>query len=123
MGRVSGRAGSALQQFALVWLVFPFGSIGRRVLAFGDDRPFACQFGVDRDKIQLVGRQVVFRINGLYRAFGLAQRAIDAFFRVDGQKVGSFVKTIDRADFHAVRIFAFDTVFDNDKGHLAVSGC
>jgi len=32
------------------------------------------------------------------------------------------METIDRADFNAVGVFAFDAVFGDDKGHGGVGG-
>jgi hypothetical protein len=65
----------------------------------------------------LPGRYVVFRKNGLGRAFRLTQGAIDAFDRIDDQEIRALVEAIHRTDFHAVGIFAADAVFNDDKWH------
>jgi hypothetical protein len=65
----------------------------------------------------LPGWNVVFRKNGFGRAFGLAQRAVDAFDRIDDQKIRALVKAIHRADFHAIGVFAADAVFSHNKWH------
>ena len=57
---------------------------------------------------------------GLYRlgrAFGLAHAAIDALVGIDDEHVVALVEAIDRADLHAVHIFASDAVVGNDEGH------
>lgn len=53
----------------------------------------------------------------LYRTLRLANAAIDALVRMDDEHVLTFVETIDRADFHAVREFALYAVFVDDVGH------
>jgi hypothetical protein len=47
-----------------------------------------------------------------------AVTTIDALIRMDHQKVGPFIKAIDRAHRYAVGIFAFDAVLGDDIGHL-----
>jgi hypothetical protein len=39
---------------------------------------------------------------------------------MDDQKVRALIKTIDRADFHAVRILAIDTGFGYDVRHKTI---
>ena len=65
----------------------------------------------------LAGRKLIFRINGLYRTFGLAQGAVDALLRIDYKKIGSFVEAVNRAYIHAVGVFAADALFCDDEGH------
>ena len=55
--------------------------------------------------------------NRFNRAFGLADPAIDAFLGVDHQHVLALVKAIDRADFYAIHVFAFDAGVIDDVGH------
>ncbi len=50
-------------------------------------------------------------------AFGFANAAIDALAGVDDQHIVAFVKTIDRANFHTVHIFAADAGIGNHIGH------
>jgi hypothetical protein len=38
---------------------------------------------------------------------------------MDDQEVGAFVKAIDRANLHAIRMFAFDAVFADYKRHFS----
>ncbi|GAA0698959.1 hypothetical protein GCM10009022_24260 [Vreelandella titanicae] len=39
---------------------------------------------------------------------------------MNDQEVRALVKTVDRADFHTVGVFALDAVLGNDKRHLAI---
>lgn len=60
---------------------------------------------------------VILGEDGIGRAFGLAQGAVDALVGVDDQKIRTFMEAIDRADFHTVGVFAFDAVVGDDEGH------
>jgi hypothetical protein len=60
---------------------------------------------------------VVLGHDGLGRALRFAQGAVDAFLGVDHQEVRAFVKTVHRADFDAVGVFALDAVVQDDIGH------
>src|SRR5207248_11634655 len=53
----------------------------------------------------------------LDRALGLAQLAVDALLRIDGEEVRSLVETVDRAYLHAIHVLALDAVFGDDKSH------
>jgi hypothetical protein len=46
-----------------------------------------------------------------------ANSAINTVFRVDYQKIGTFLETIHRTNVHAVGVFALNTVFGNDVSH------
>jgi hypothetical protein len=59
----------------------------------------------------------VFRVDGVSGTFRFAQGAIDAFVRVDHQKVGSFVKAIHGANIDAVGVLALDAVFGDYESH------
>jgi len=59
----------------------------------------------------------IFRNNGFDRTFWLTEGAINAFFGVDNEEIGAFVKAIDGANINAIRVFALDTSFENDKSH------
>ena len=45
------------------------------------------------------------------RAFGYTSTAIDAFIRIDSQKVGPLVKTIGGTRIDAIGVLAFDAGF------------
>ena len=51
------------------------------------------------------------------RTFPLTDAAIDTLIGVNDEHVLAFIKTFDRADFHAVHVFAGDAVFGDDIGH------
>src|SRR5699024_6018016 len=89
----------------------------RRILEFCNDRPALRQLGIDPEEILLVLGHLVVLKNGLGGTFRNAQRAINAFLRIDDQKVRAFVETIHGADFDAIRVLALDTVFRNDMSH------
>jgi len=40
---------------------------------------------------------------------------------VNNEEVRSFVKTVYRAYFYAIRVFTFNAIFTNDKGHVVKS--
>src|SRR3546814_10449078 len=67
-----------------------------------DHAEFGRELGVHGNELDLVLRHVFFGENGVGRAFGHANRAINAFVRVDDQEVGSFAEAIHRADIDAI---------------------
>src|SRR5262249_52966770 len=76
--RAAGPGGSALQQLELVGLAFPLLGIRRRRFLLGDDRPLLRQLGIELLVVLLSGWQLFLGKDGLDRALGLAQRAVDA---------------------------------------------
>ena len=72
---------SAFQQRQFAGLAVPFLGVGGRVLAFGQHRPLLRQLGIERMKCSWPAGHVVFGEDRVGRAFRLAQRAVDAFFR------------------------------------------
>ena len=66
--------------------------MGRRRLAIGDD--------------------------GLRWALRNTDAAVDALVRLDDEQVLAFIEAVDRTDFDAIRIFAFDAVLGDDVRHL-----
>lgn len=56
------------------------------------------------------------RFDRLGRAFGLAHSAIDTFVRVNDKHVFAGIEAVDRTDFHAIHILAFDAVFGDYVG-------
>jgi len=65
----------------------------------------------------LVLRQLILGEDGVYRALGFAQGAINTFIGVDNQKVGSLVKAVNRADLYTVGVLAVDAIFAYNKCH------
>jgi hypothetical protein len=80
------------------------------------------QFNVELDESHLVCRQVFFGINGVDRALGNADGAVNALVRVNDQHIRAFAETVHRADIYAVGVLATDTGFRNDVGHVGGAG-
>jgi hypothetical protein len=68
-------------------------------------------------KLFLTLGDVIFGHNRVYRAFGLAKCAIDALIGVDNEHVRTLVEAVDGADLDAIREFALDTTFNDNKSH------
>ena len=96
--------------------------IGQWVFLLGDVREGFRKFRIDLYEILLIIGQFIFGEYRIDRALWLTQSAVDAFIRMDDEHVGAFVETVHRAHLDAIREFAFDAVFDNDKGHQARPG-
>ena len=61
-------------------------------------------------------------LDGVHRAFRLADAAVDALVGMDDEHVLAFVEAVDGTDFHAVRELALDAVLVDDIGH-ALRSC
>jgi uncharacterized membrane protein YgdD (TMEM256/DUF423 family) len=68
----------------------------------------------------LVLRNLIFRKDSICGAFGFAEGAINTLIRVDDKKVRAFVKTIHRANIHAIGVLALDAVFCDYESHYMV---
>src|SRR3954470_17952687 len=55
--------------------------------------------------------------DGLGRAFGLADAAVDALVRVDDEHVVALVEAVDRADLDAIHVLALDAGLGDHVGH------
>jgi hypothetical protein len=84
----------------------PFVGIRRRRLALDDRFPQLGELRVERLEPLLVGRHIVFGKDRLHGTFGDTQGAVDAFIRVDDQKIGPFTEAVDRTDVDAIGVFA-----------------
>ena len=113
--------GLSLEEIALVLHRLPFVRIGRCRLAFDDRLPEFCELRVQAREWLLIIGNVVLRENRFDRALGNAERAIDAFVRIDDQKVGTLPKAVDRADIDAVGILATDATLGDNIGHCPES--
>jgi len=113
---------STLQKFKLAGFTVPFGGIGQRLAAGGNHWPFFRQLSIKRDIAFQSCGDIIFRVDRFGRAFWFTQSAIDALVWVNYQEIGTFMKAIDRANFHAIGVFAADTVLNNDKWHGLYSG-
>src|ERR1700677_3764050 len=114
---------SALQELDLVLNAFPLLGIRRCILLLADDRPFLGEFGVELLEVFLTRRDFFLGIDGLDRALGLAQRAIDALIGIDDQKVRALVETIDRTNLDTVHVFALDAAFGDHERHDLPFSC
>jgi hypothetical protein len=101
----------------LAWLVFPLFGIWQGWLHFSDVWPLFGEFCIQSDELGLISRHFVFRIDGIHRALWLAQRAVDALVRVDNEEIRAFIEAVYRTHFHAISVFAVNTVFANYKCH------
>src|SRR5437879_11661592 len=115
--RASRRVGSALQQAELAGLAFPLLGVGRRVLLLRDHRPLLGELGIQLLEVLLTRGQLLLGEDRLDRAFGLAQRAVDALLRIDGEKVRSLVEAVHRTNLHTIHVLALDAVFGADESH------
>jgi hypothetical protein len=89
--------------------------VGWCIFLDGDIRPNFSIFGVDFEPFLQPALGIgLDRFGG---AFWLTYAAIDAFIGVDYQHILTLIKTVDRADFNAVCVFAFNTCFGNDISH------
>ena len=91
----------------------PFVATGKGFSA-GDDRPALGKFLVDLEVDLLILRHLVARVDGVDRALGDAQSAVNAFFGIDDQHVFAVAKGIDGADFDAVRVLPQDAGFGDE---------
>jgi hypothetical protein len=58
-------------------------------------------------------------LDGVDRAFGLADPAIYAFFRVNNEEVFALIEAVDRTDFDTVHQFATHACICDDVGHTS----
>src|SRR5262245_29423133 len=82
------------QQCQFAWLAFPFLRVGGRRALLGDHGPLLREIGVHLFELFLTGRQLFFGKNRFHRTLGLAQRAVDALVRIDGEEIRSFVEAV-----------------------------
>ncbi len=109
---------SALELGQFTGFVFPVVCVDHGGFAFGDAWPTdARELRIQGRHVLLIGRHVLFGVNGIDGALGNANRTIDALIGVDGQKIGAFAETIDRTNVHTVGVFAADTRFGDNVGH------
>src|SRR5258708_5476513 len=88
---------------------------GRGALA-RDVRPLDGELGVHLEPFFRLA--VGVGNDGIGRALGLADAAIDALVGMDHQHVVALVEAIDGADLDAVHVLALDAVFGDDVSHL-----
>src|SRR4029077_20010713 len=79
------------------------------------------ELGIELLEVLLSRGQLLLGEDRLDRAFGLAQRAVDALLRIDGEEVRSLVEAVDRANLDTIHVLALDAVFGDDKSHSVSS--
>jgi hypothetical protein len=94
----------------------PLIGVGRRGLALDDRFPELGKLRVQSLELLLVGRDIVLGKNRLDRTLGDAQRAVDAFVRIDNQEIGPLTETVDRTDVDAIGVLAADAGLGDDVG-------
>ena len=75
------------------------------------------QVGVELDEVPLLFGDFSIANDGANRAFRCTHRAVDAFFRIDDQKIRAFQKAFHRAYVDAHRVFAADAGFCDNESH------
>jgi hypothetical protein len=100
-----------------VFDVFPFFSLRKRSLRFGDGFPRWREFSIELNKRLLISRNIILSINSIYRALWYAYRAINALVRIDDQKIRALTKAVNWANVNAIGIFAADAGFCNNVSH------
>ena len=68
-------------------------------------------------KFSWPGGNLLLGVDRLDRAFGLAQRAVDALVRVDHEKIRTLVEAVHGTYLHAVHVFALDAAFGDHERH------
>src|SRR5204863_3298816 len=89
--------------------------VGRWVLLDRDIGPSLGIFGVDGQP--LLGAGLGVRLDGVDRAFRLADAAIDALVGVDDEHVLALVEAVDRTHLDAVHQLTFNAAFIDDISH------
>ena len=105
--------------FELSSLTIALVCLGKRVFLGDDHRPKLGILTIELDPF--FGVWFGIRADSVCRALGFAHTAVDAFIGVDDQHVLAFVETIDRANLHAVGVFALNAGVVDDVGHGGVS--
>jgi hypothetical protein len=65
----------------------------------------------------LISRYVFFGIDRIDWALGYTNRTIDAFIRINGEKIWAFAKAVYRANINTIRITAADARFGHNVSH------
>src|SRR5947207_183051 len=100
-----------------VGFTFVLVGIGGRGALARDVRPLDRELGVHLEPFFRLA--VGVGNDGIGRALGLADAAVDALVGMDHQHVVALVEAVDGADLHAVHVLALDAVFGDDVSHLS----
>ena len=90
----------------------------KRCFLLSNDRPLRRHFGVQLCVTRPLFRHIVFMEDGLNRALGYAGFAVDTFLRMNDENGFTFVEALHRTNDDAVRVFAVETWFCNNMGHI-----
>lgn len=99
----------------LAFLTLKILGVRRSVLLLRDVRPPAGVLCIDLKPF--LNARLAVRLDGFRRAFRFADTAIDALVRMNDEHVLAFVEAIDRANFNAIGVFAFDAGIVDDVSH------
>jgi hypothetical protein len=101
---------------------FPFFCLFHGGFHLGDIGPFLRKLRVQHQELMLIFRQLVFRIDCIYRTLGLTQGAVDALIGVNNQEIWAFIETVYWTHFNTVCVLTKNAVFANNKSHdLSIS--
>lgn len=110
-------AGAGALRKSQEWECF-FSAFRQGRFPFKDSRRLGGHFGIERDKVLPLFRNVILLVNRIDRALRLASVAVDAFVGGDIEHLLTLVEAIARANDDAIGIFAAETGGGNDVGHL-----
>jgi len=113
------RSGKGIHREQIALSFFFLQRVGSRQGFFllVDVRPLARQIGVQRRVGRPLVRKIILGEDGLGRANGLASTAVDAFVRMDDEKVRDLIEAVHRAHGDAIGVFAGDARLRNDERH------
>lgn len=111
------RSGLALEVLQLISNTVPVVSAFQRSLGSVDGAELGGQVGIELYEVQLVLGHIFFGKNGVGRALGDTDSAVDALVRINDKKIWAFTEAIYGTDIDAVGEFAFDTVFGDYMSH------
>src|SRR5690348_7359791 len=110
--RSVARARLRIEELHLIGLTVPLLGVGWGVLLNRDVGPGLGVLGVQFEPLFQAGLGI--GLDGVDRAFRLADTTVDALVRVDDEHVGALVEAVDRTNLHAVGVLTFDAVIVDD---------
>jgi hypothetical protein len=107
----------ALQVGELVGTTTPGIVTVERFKLLYDHGPDPAEFRVECNKSALLALQPIFRIDGIFRAFGHAKSAVHAIVRIDYDEIGPKVKRIGRTNLDALGMSALNAAVSHYVSH------